>query len=697
MASSHSRYNDIGRQFICFDCKPIQPNISAVLLGGSSIYSSNSGRDDHQDSDWDGAIVVPTKLAILRLVNEQLSSLMSMLGIVREECSSIRVPEQSSPYWNLFDAVRIAGFDRLDRKRSVKILSLDYFSTPKSSLRILSFKDRRIFEAFRPPATRYYRLHQAMRLNDGLFILHDPWIHVSPASVCIHGQSAPFAALGVTGDLLVSGFWLHGCEPHGRSIQKYILERYSTLCGSRVNAQSFAKHPLFSSEYRSWLTEELSELYLESEPPSGQPRRCCSSLERNFLCGEAIPALDISYARPLAQTTSLSSQSVKLYKQTETAASCQLLSSAFSSNSTASVITLPTTTGHEEVTKIFCKRSQYLQQEIQGAISAAGFGLRVQLPHATSSGELFYPFFEGQTQSELRLSLHHNGRRTWHDTEILLYAELVKAEDMLRLYGRCFTDRNMPAPEMRTQPIHRFFYSRLTDGVRFSEFYKDSLPIGGENLSMADFLKAAWKVNGVVYPSLGTLFAIAKDVLHPTSPHMTSCPIVFGLGDAHGANVMISNDVSRNSSRQILYVDYEVAGFHPIMLDIAKAFYNDVFFDTLYMDSLPEVPETMFTLDNHLITVDFPRCVDDITPAIFDVKWRYLLQPLFELARNQGRDLEKDIPLLSSALLVCATLTRNFSGHPDAFIRNMAAGVVLAQAVDLESFRLGLQSLGVGI
>lgn len=176
-----------------------------------------------------------------------------------------------------------------------------------------------------------------------------------------------------------------------------------------------------------------------------------------------------------------------------------------------------------------------------------------------------------------------------------------------------------------------------------------------------------------------------------------SCPVIFGLGDAHGANVMVSNDVLSNNSRDILYVDYEVAGFHPIMLDIANALYTDVFFDTLYMDILPEVPETKYEMAGNLISVDFTPKIDDITQAIFDVKRRYLLQPLFNLASTLGMDLEKDIPLLSNALLLCATLTRNYSERPDAFIRNTATGIVLAQALDLEKFYLGLKLLGVGV
>lgn len=158
---------------------------------------------------------------------------------------------------------------------------------------------------------------------------------------------------------------------------------------------------------------------------------------------------------------------------------------------------------------------------------------------------------------------------------------------------------------------------------------------------------------------------------------------------------MIGNRVSPNNNREILYVDYEAAGFHPVMLDLAKPFYNDVFFDNLYMDIIQKDPKTAYAIEGNLINVDFAPYVNDITQAIFDVKRRFLLQPLFEMALDHGSDLEKNVPLLSNALLCCATLTRNYSKCPDAFVRNLATGIVLAQAIDLEGFYSGLKLLGL--
>ena len=369
--------------------------------------------------------------------------------------------------------------------------------------------------------------------------------------------------------------------------------------------------------------------------------------------------------------------------------------SVFTSNSTTAVITLPADGMGGNLTKIFSKRSQHVQQEFEGAMNAATVGFRVQLPHVTSSGESLYPFFEGMTESELRLSYLQSSRSNWYAAETLLYAEMVRAEDMLRVYKECLNSKT-GKPATAGQPIHRFFHSRLVKNARFYHFYGNSSNIGRKALSMVEFLEIPWKVNGEVYPSLGELFCTATEVVHPDLSQSTSCPIAFGLGDAYGATIMISSRVSANGAHEILYVDSEAAKFHPIMLDIAKPFYNDMFFETLYMDVLPDVANTRCELNGGVIDVHFTPKVDDLTQAIFDIKRKNLIQSLFSLVLSHGGDLEKNVPLLSASLLLCATLTRNYSESPDNFFRNIATGLILSQAVNMEGFFSCLRKLGIG-
>ena len=688
MASLRSRYYNVGEQFIRHDLKANNPHILAILIGGSSIYSTVPA------TDWDGAIVVATKLEVASLVNDQRPYLTTMLGIVREECPTLRFPDRSSPLWDRIDAVRFAGFDERNMKRSVKIFSLELFSSSSisTSMRILSYKEKRIFEASRPPSTKFFRIQQATRLEDGLFILDDQWVYVGDTTLCAHEKEKLYAAFGVTADMLVSGFWLYGHEPYGQQVQRYILGKYETLTKRRASAASMSRFHRFSSEHVSWVNMQLEDLHCLPETPLS----ChCFFPNRTFLCGDANADYSEPLSSPPGQISRLPPESIELYKQTVAPSNLQRPSSAFSSNSTTTEITIPATLHVGTTTKLFCKRSQYAQQETEGAMKAATYGIRVQVPHIISSGELLYPLFEGTTESELRLSYLRSGGSDWYAAETLLYAELVKAEDTLRMYSKSLADHNVRTTEMTQLPIHRFFHSRLVENQRFHEFYGGSLDFCKQGPPTAKFLEMPWNINGMTYPSLTKLFANALDVLHPQSTQMMSCPLVFGLGDAHGANIMVSSTVSPNNSREILYVDYEVAGVHPLMLDLAKPFYNDVFFETMYMDQLPNIPETKYEVENDRINVSFAPIIDDIAQAVFDIKRRYLLRPLFEIIRKQGGDLEKNILLFGNALLLCATLTRNHSRHPEAFFRNMLTGIILSQATDLESFDTCLERLAI--
>lgn len=113
------------------------------------------------------------------------------------------------------------------------------------------------------------------------------------------------------------------------------------------------------------------------------------------------------------------------------------------------------------------------------------------------------------------------------------------------------------------------------------------------------------------------------------------------------------------------------------------------------MDVLPDVPETRCDFNGGFIDVQFTPYVDEITQAIFDVKRKYLLQPLFDLVLSLRGDLEKNVPLLSAALLLWATLTRSYCKTPDVFFRTMATGIVLSQAVKVEELYSCLRMLGL--
>ncbi|KAL8791306.1 MAG: hypothetical protein Q9195_005925 [Heterodermia aff. obscurata] len=176
---------------------------------------------------------------------------------------------------------------------------------------------------------------------------------------------------------------------------------------------------------------------------------------------------------------------------------------------------------------------------------------------------------------------------------------------------------------------------------------------------------------------------------------VASCPTVFGLSDAHGANILISEKRGPSHRREILYIDYEAAGYHSVMLDLAKPFYNDVFFQVLYADKMPDLPRIDYELREGVIRITLRPCEDQLGQAILEIKRRFLIAPLFEFAQAKGHDLEQHVPQLANALFACACLTRNFTGDWGNFFRNLGVGVMLSQATTLEALWECCNSLGV--
>lgn len=116
---------------------------------------------------------------------------------------------------------------------------------------------------------------------------------------------------------------------------------------------------------------------------------------------------------------------------------------------------------------------------------------------------------------------------------------------------------------------------------------------------MASFLHMQIEVNGVTYPSIGEISRNATGILHPTAT--SSCPNVFGLGDAHGANIMVSDEEGPDNRRELLYIDYEVSGYHSVLLDLAKPFDLDVFFEMLYADNVEDSLGIEYALEDGVI------------------------------------------------------------------------------------------------
>lgn len=144
-------------------------NIVAILVGGSVAYRYEELGEINAAKDWDGIILVREKVHITNLVNHARHYLCQMLSIVQEESQFLRTPKPTDPQWPNFDGVRFVGRTANGTKKGVKILSLEYFALSKTSLNILSFKDRRTYDSANPAS----RIQQVTSLDNNHVILHD--------------------------------------------------------------------------------------------------------------------------------------------------------------------------------------------------------------------------------------------------------------------------------------------------------------------------------------------------------------------------------------------------------------------------------------------------------------------------------------------------------------------------------------------
>lgn len=165
--------------------------------------------------------------------------------------------------------------------------------------------------------------------------------------------------------------------------------------------------------------------------------------------------------------------------------------------------------------------------------------------------------------------------------DLILHAELRKAEDTLRAYSMSILSPNIDPYFL----VHRFFYDRVKTGKRIEDFYGESVVIDKQLIPFSVFTAAPIIVNNKTYPSINELLNQTQTIL---CPQVCRELTMFGLRDCHGGNVMIGKTVKSNNNREILYI--EMTDFHSLMLDMTKPLYNDVYFNIFYADVLGTHP-----------------------------------------------------------------------------------------------------------
>ena len=351
----------------------------------------------------------------------------------------------------------------------------------------------------------------------------------------------------------------------------------------------------------------------------------------------------------------------------------------FSSNSQCQLLNVKIDDSEAAPIAVFCKTTEHAASENLGAYLASQYYPRVQTPLSLSKNSLAYPLFSGRTQAELRFDWLRGRCQKSHLMILIMDAELRKVEDTLRAYAMSMAD-SRDLGNSQSLWINRFFHHRLASpGTRLREFYGDVLEFSRNNISFELFMDAPIDVNGQAYPSLRSICKRAEYLLQPDG-ELSFSPFAFGLGDAHGGNMMIASDNNVQGHHGTLYIDFETAGFHSLILDLAKPFYNDIFFSTLLSDTVEEdSSDIRCHISEHKLEISLVLVVDCISKAVLEVKRRHLIEPLRTLLHAKGLCIDTHVPHLAHALFACALLTRNFRHNPKSLMQSVAVGVVLSQ------------------
>lgn len=379
-------------------------------------------------------------------------------------------------------------------------MSQEYFSHSSTRLNILSYKDKRVFGSSSSGLSTYH-IHQATVLDDGLCILHDGWIFKSEPQFCHHGKDISPTSFGITTDLLISGLWIVGDACRERQIKSRLLQEYAAVCRRHAKLTSLARYDRFSDAYKGWLGSRLETL----NASIAIPNECdCTRGGAQFLYG---PMTSIDYGSPRLRNPRirrLPANTTSIHEKEGCGADRLSKRSAFTSNSESWRETVCVNALEDSRIDVFCKRSNFLNQEISGATQAALHYPHVQVPSICQQGHLLYPFFRGRTEAEHRLSYVQNGCS--EQLTLVLNTELVKTEDMLRAYQRSLqivSDDNTSSH----QPIHRFYHSRLADFARFNEFYSAGIDIHEHVIPLSVFLDAKFKDQRGALSIFGTDFS----------------------------------------------------------------------------------------------------------------------------------------------------------------------------------------------
>jgi hypothetical protein len=461
-------------------------------------------------------------------------------------------------------------------------------------------------------------VYQPFKIADKLWVLQDTdFLEALPSEPfsASTGSALQDVCPGVSCDLLLTSTCLFEQSPGLiTSLKAALLRKWQAISGSSSADQIipfFYRASAFTACYRQKLHEEFTYAFGQTENqlfPGNDTEKALHGTEVKVGLGQAAKGYHMLHFAPLSiQTLRDNSEVSRLLPRMphyhtvkyDTQEDLQTFHpTCFSSNSVGSYARIRVSSEHDWE-KAYVKKAPTVSAELKAfSIAQQYFPKEALQTVITTDGDcIFYKRFEGETLNETRLR-HHLGLETSVSVspedyrlseEWFLNIELRRAQDVLAAYMRSFTRHHAePTGEQR---IHSFFHHRLVPNCRLQTFYENSssgfMDRGSDDsIKLESFMDLPVTINGTRYKQLRYYLDRASEVLDPgPGRNLDSLPVAFGLGDGHGGNVMVSGD---QASPLILYVDYEITGFHTPYLDLAKPIYQDSFFNIAYADFLSD-------------------------------------------------------------------------------------------------------------
>ncbi|KAF2233594.1 hypothetical protein EV356DRAFT_567851 [Viridothelium virens] len=714
---------------------PLALGFISIFLGGSVIHQQDIKHIMRRGSDWDGVGIVRTKQDIVALIRDRRASLRALLGIIREDSTTTSWEDAlvEEADWQV---LRFSGWTCTGSKRTMRIWSQEHLEAVASCnetcyLGVLSHKVwhniRLQHESFGPGIL----VSPPTAVTDRVSIMTD--FNILQIPYGIKQGTVTGVWPGVVCDIILTSWCMFEHFPGLVDFQKRLLWSkwllVSNLKRPEVLAPFLCHWYTFSQGYKDNLVMDAYRLLEGNELKAWSTMDSSSNSSSNMhepLVTSPITIVDeysgtqrgigpkfVSYHR-LEISPAMNPGRLVTWKETGVTHGSESkwqsgqdfvihrsvpVRSAFSSNSDGEEAMIE----HRQIGvrhRVYIKTADTFLDELDAMKQLECFVPKRNLQNIIAvdrgSKRILYEYFDGKSLLDIRTQRRPENCGNRGISEMtyrwLLSIESQRAHDMMLAYRLSYLPNNIYKRLDHEPKLHRYFFHRLHNDTRLKEFYQNGTPTfldpqGRATGSLKELLALPVYVNNKTSKCLREHLDTAESLLHPQAEHFSRLPFAYGLGDGHGGNVMVADE--ETTMPVLRFVDYEVAGYNPILLELAKPIYHDCFYNALWGDLLADdlrhptkahIPKVRWHVGQGGVYIEYDLHMSFLDKALATTKFEYLVCPILQHIHQQyGPEslLQESETALGHALLCCAMLSRDFSHRADLFFLNLAIGVDL--------------------